>query len=308
MPRSPPSAPLASQPPAGAPLARVQISTRARQGQWPPVTARVWRVTLLTHGVLADLGPELRGLRRAHGRVRQGWHRAREPGCRHPDPHGRDTDGAHARCRCDAPASAAVRSFGTQLPVPRAVGTCDRGFLVVLFPRPERRGCGARGAARQAQCRAGGTLRGELPRREARAGELDRDRDDRDRRLVRHAAGMRQHARFTHRACRRLPSCARPQAGAASGRAAAAAVTRLSALATGLGGELRVLRKAALLIGYALPTLATRLGSEATVLGETALLIRHCLAAHARDLTLTLSVHRGEAAVGSAPFINGSLC
>src|SRR5271156_6533702 len=65
MPRSPPSAPLASQPPAGAPLAEVESSTRARQGQWPAVTVHAqhvrlppmasWQIWALSSAVFAAL-------------------------------------------------------------------------------------------------------------------------------------------------------------------------------------------------------------------------------------------------------------
>ena len=64
--------------------------------------------------------------------------------------------------------------------------------------------------------------------------------------------------------------------------------------------------KAALSARIAWPALAPGLGREAPVLREAALLIRYCLATHARNLPLTLCVHRGKAPVGGAPFINSS--
>lgn len=104
--------------------------------------------------------------------------------------------------------------------------------------------------------------------------------------------------------------------------AVSAPVARLTAFAAGLGRELRVLRKAALLVrhaltafaarygcklsilrktalgsGDALAAFAARLGCELAVLREAALLIGHCLAPHARDLPLTLLVHRGKSTI-----------
>src|SRR5579864_3521039 len=108
----------------------------------------------------------------------------------------------------------------------------------------------------------------------------------------------------------------------ASGRTRSSAVARLPALASGLRRQIRVLREAALLIRHtlaalaaryrgqftilreaalgarhALPALTPRLGRQAPVLREAALLVRNGLAAHARNLTLPLGIHRCEAAM-----------
>jgi len=65
----------------------------------------------------------------------------------------------------------------------------------------------------------------------------------------------------------------------------------LTSLAARYGGELAILRKAAFRTRDALPALATRFGREPAVLREAALLIRDRLAAHACYLPLPLGVH-----------------
>src|SRR5690348_17004109 len=104
--------------------------------------------------------------------------------------------------------------------------------------------------------------------------------------------------------------------------ASTASMACLPTLATGLGGELRILRETAFLVrdalpafaaggggklailretafraGYALPALAAGLGGEPPILRETTLLVRHGLTAHAGDLALPLRIHRGESTV-----------
>src|SRR6266850_6102670 len=110
---------------------------------------------------------------------------------------------------------------------------------------------------------------------------------------------------------------------------AATAMTGLPAFATSFRCELRILRKAAFLIGYALTALAScdcrelpilretafragnalasfasGLGRQAPILREAALLIRHGLAAHACDLALPLRIHRCESTVRRAPILS----
>src|SRR3954464_1906672 len=109
-------------------------------------------------------------------------------------------------------------------------------------------------------------------------------------------------------------------------------MTGLPALASGLCCELRVLRKAALLIRYALsalasrfrrkravlreaafrarhtlPTLASGLCRQTSVLGEAALRVRDGLATHARDFPLAFRVHRSETAARSTSVLSPAL-
>src|SRR6185437_854092 len=109
----------------------------------------------------------------------------------------------------------------------------------------------------------------------------------------------------------------------AVGVASAPSMARLSALATGLGGELRILREAALLVRDTLPALtaggggklailretafrawnalsalSARLRRETPILREAPLLVRHRLTAHAGDLALPLGVHGSESPIG----------
>src|SRR3569833_1271195 len=92
--------------------------------------------------------------------------------------------------------------------------------------------------------------------------------------------------------------------GFGAGAARAATVACLSTLTACLGGKLRILREAALLVRNALPALAARVGGQLAVLRETALLVRNRLAAHTCNLSLPLLIHRRESAIGSASILS----
>ena len=71
----------------------------------------------------------------------------------------------------------------------------------------------------------------------------------------------------------------------------------LTALASGNRGQLAILREAALGARYALTALATCFGRESAVLRETPFLVGHCLTAHAGNLALPIGVHGGKTTV-----------
>src|SRR3954471_19978197 len=112
----------------------------------------------------------------------------------------------------------------------------------------------------------------------------------------------------------------------------ATAVTGLAALASGLGGELRILGEAALLVRHTLSALASRFrrkravlreaafrarntlsalatgfGRETAILGEAALRVRDGLATHARHFPLAFRIHGGETTVRSTSVLSPAL-
>ena len=132
-----------------------------------------------------------------------------------------------------------------------------------------------------------------------------------------------------HQRLRFLGARGLPLMGFGIGAARTTTVTGLSALTTRLGGELRVLREAAFLVGnalaalaardrrelpilretalrarYALSALAAGFGGAPPVLRETAFLVRNRLAAHTCNLALPLLIHRRESTIGSASVLS----
>ena len=220
---------------------------------------------------------------------------------------------------------ALAEHFGTQLPVPCAVGTGHGGLVVVLLPGAAGGRCRPRRPARQAErgpCRA---VRGRLSRREAGPGQLAGHRADGRRGLVRDLAGLKtkKGLQRAFKRCRPLGStvaisgryglpghpCGRPRRPAPGAARSCASHPARSGRPCDLpprqecGPGRSWLRPR-----YALAALAPRLRSQAAVLREAALLIRHRLSPHARDAPLAFSVHRGKATVGRAPLIDSSLC